>query len=345
MAFFTNKTKSHQLEFEKQLATREEWIAAKEHWESSGFNKTQIRNLRLGYYFEKLSQLVFGKIKQGKIDESLDLLGQFQQYVGSRSLKTSENGNRHEKRVAEFTKIISRLRYIIKSIQTNMVDATSHGELFLQKGNTINVAGIDYTIDESLNKPNAKIFICKNSAGKKFILKEALCQFDSMYSINGLYELINESNILESLNNKEGIVNFFGKFYHMTDDMIFVGSVLEYCGEKDLGEKLADLDGDIEKRKILFTGKIIHQLISTLQKIHASNIIHHDLAPANIMIDENDNAKIIDFGASHLGASLSNNEDLIEFGLGNYNLKPMFTPGYYNNNDKARVDKDSDVIL
>lgn len=46
--------------------------------------------------------------------------------------------------------------------------------------------------------------------------------------------------------------------------------------------------------------KYLNQILDALSYVHSQNILHLDIKPGNIMIDSNDNVKLIDFGASKL---------------------------------------------
>jgi serine/threonine-protein kinase len=57
----------------------------------------------------------------------------------------------------------------------------------------------------------------------------------------------------------------------------------------------------LEKEGILPEGivlKYIHQIGQALRFVHEKNILHLDIKPSNILIDKNDNARLIDFGVS-----------------------------------------------
>lgn len=41
------------------------------------------------------------------------------------------------------------------------------------------------------------------------------------------------------------------------------------------------------------------QIINGIEYIHKNNIVHRDLKPENLLLDENNNIKIIDFGLSN----------------------------------------------
>ncbi len=68
--------------------------------------------------------------------------------------------------------------------------------------------------------------------------------------------------------------------------------VMEYID----GRNLKDLIGKESQYKLDDALKIIKQVGNALHYIHSHNIIHLDVKPANILIDEAGNAKLIDFG-------------------------------------------------
>ncbi len=63
-----------------------------------------------------------------------------------------------------------------------------------------------------------------------------------------------------------------------------------------------DIDHYIKKNqskiKIYEKIKWAYQIANGLRFLHENDIIHCDLKPANILLDDNLNAKIIDFGIS-----------------------------------------------
>lgn len=52
---------------------------------------------------------------------------------------------------------------------------------------------------------------------------------------------------------------------------------------------------------------LMRQILSGMATAHAANIIHCDIKPANILINQNGDAKITDFGLSHLAHHKNNN--------------------------------------
>ena len=78
---------------------------------------------------------------------------------------------------------------------------------------------------------------------------------------------------------------------------------MEFYGEKNLKQIIADYKNKdllIEEDIISF---IIIQICLGLKEIHKNKLIHRDLTPDNIFIDENNNIKIGHFGISKIIAT------------------------------------------
>ena len=75
---------------------------------------------------------------------------------------------------------------------------------------------------------------------------------------------------------------------------------MEYGGESDLSKfikQYKDINSFIDEKII---ANIIIQICLALKEIHKNNLIHRDLTPDNIFIDNNNNIKIGDFGVSKI---------------------------------------------
>ncbi len=70
--------------------------------------------------------------------------------------------------------------------------------------------------------------------------------------------------------------------------------VMNYIDGQSLSVKV-NAEGPMSEAQAL---KYIRQVAEALKYVHANNRLHLDIKPANIMIDANDNAVLIDFGAS-----------------------------------------------
>lgn len=102
---------------------------------------------------------------------------------------------------------------------------------------------------------------------------------------------INEAKIQASLQhpNIVGLYSFFeqGDNYYMA---------LEYAEGKTLKDIIADTGPMPEAR----VRKILQQILDALQYAHGKGIIHRDIKPSNIMVNANDNIKIMDFGIARI---------------------------------------------
>jgi serine/threonine-protein kinase len=102
-------------------------------------------------------------------------------------------------------------------------------------------------------------------------------------------KLIKEAKILSDVHHPY-IVNVLDVFEENNTAYIAM-EYIEGHSLKDILEK----KGILPEEKAL---KYIHQIGQALQFVHNKNILHLDIKPSNILIDKNDNARLIDFGVS-----------------------------------------------
>lgn len=102
-------------------------------------------------------------------------------------------------------------------------------------------------------------------------------------------KLIKEAKILSDVSHPY-IVNVLEVFEENNTAYI----VMEYISGCSL-KYMLDTNGVLSENKVL---KYTHQIGEALQFVHTKSILHLDIKPSNILIDKNDNARLIDFGVS-----------------------------------------------
>lgn len=99
---------------------------------------------------------------------------------------------------------------------------------------------------------------------------------------------------------------FLTQFYATTEDNAGVYVALE-CGEKG---SLLDRIASVKKLKEPQACKIFCEILSALKYLHnTANIVHRDIKAENIVVDSNDDIRLIDFG---LSSFLKSNNELNE---------------------------------
>eukprot|EP00002_Diphylleia_rotans_P038746 TRINITY_DN8859_c0_g1_i1.p1 TRINITY_DN8859_c0_g1~~TRINITY_DN8859_c0_g1_i1.p1 ORF type:complete len:508 (-),score=92.25 TRINITY_DN8859_c0_g1_i1:341-1864(-) len=106
----------------------------------------------------------------------------------------------------------------------------------------------------------------------------------------------NEVSLLASLDSPY-IVKHITSF--TAGEVLYI--VMEFCRNGTLGDYIKSQSGKTLVER--FVWKALLQVLLGLQEIHARNIIHRDIKTLNILLDDDLNAKIADFGiARRLGA-------------------------------------------
>ena len=102
-------------------------------------------------------------------------------------------------------------------------------------------------------------------------------------------KLIEEANILSAVHHPH-IVNVLEVFEENNTAYI----VMEYIKGCSL-KYMLDKEGTLPENKVI---KYTHQIGNALDFVHKKNVVHLDIKPGNILIDGEDNARLIDFGVS-----------------------------------------------
>lgn len=137
----------------------------------------------------------------------------------------------------------------------------------------------DYKIIKNIRDDDKKQISIIELDNKKYILKKV-----KNSDANLINMLINEVNILHALESSNISPKFYKSNISDTDNYIII--------ELIKGKPIYQLKFEDNRQKISFMLK----LCAAIKKIHECGIVHCDLKPDNIMLDTNNEIKIIDFG-------------------------------------------------
>ncbi|XP_064641120.1 serine/threonine-protein kinase Chk1-like [Lineus longissimus] len=101
-------------------------------------------------------------------------------------------------------------------------------------------------------------------------------------------EAVRKETIIHKLQNHDNIIKFYG---HRTEDKIQY-LYLEYASGGELFDRIEPDSGMPE----VDAQRFFKQLMSGVEYLHTRGVAHRDLKPENLLLDENDNLKITDFG-------------------------------------------------
>jgi len=146
-------------------------------------------------------------------------------------------------------------------------------------------SSIDYILNDQIYENNDKtisIFKTHKTGSHNYIAVK-------VYNKKYLKVKYNYEYILMNKIKNEAIVNISS----CSEDKNYFYMEMEYCPKGDLAKCIGQNKSNLYSEKTI---KLIsRQLLSGLQMLHKNGIIHCNLKPSNILIDEYGNAKICDF--------------------------------------------------
>ena len=119
---------------------------------------------------------------------------------------------------------------------------------------------------------------------------------------------LREARILAQFSKYPGIVSIKELFYANNTGYM----VMEYLEGGTLRRFVDNNGGHLPVNKTL---ELMEPVISSMEEIHKAGLIHRDISPENIMLDNDGTIKVIDFGATK---KLSNKTEQIYFGKFGY---------------------------
>ncbi|MBE6598339.1 MAG: serine/threonine protein kinase [Ruminococcaceae bacterium] len=122
--------------------------------------------------------------------------------------------------------------------------------------------------------------------------KEISLQSSDMAQVysNGVRKFYDEAVTMSKLRNIPSIVGIFDFFYENNTAYI----VMEYIDGTAV-DKIVMNQGGLD---IDMTLTIYYPIIQALKRVHSAGILHRDISPSNIMLDDKFRARLIDFGSS-----------------------------------------------
>lgn len=145
--------------------------------------------------------------------------------------------------------------------------------------NNIDIESLDIIKDIIRNEDKIVSIVLYNE--NKCVLKKVIS--NNKLDINMLKNEVNLLNFLKVTNITPKII-----YYKFNDKDNYL--ITEYIEGKSINELLFNNN----REKVL----LILKIIDAVKVLHKYNIVHCDLKPSNIIIDVNNNIKIIDFGIS-----------------------------------------------
>ena len=180
-----------------------------------------------------------------------------------------------------------------------------------------------YRIEEMIGKGGmGAVYRARDTALDRLVAIKAL---NPELSANSefLKRFRQEAQIQAKLNHPN-IVGLFA----LTEEFGTHYMVMEYAPGRTLKEFINSIGPIPEKRAI----PILSQVLNALDFAHKRGIIHRDIKPSNIIVDSDDNVKILDFGI----ARVMGEQGLTRTGQ---NIGTV----YYMSPEQVRADKDIDA--
>lgn len=111
-------------------------------------------------------------------------------------------------------------------------------------------------------------------------------------------ELKLEINVLRMYSNHRNIATYYGAFFkpsnNRKDDRLWL--VMEFCGAGSITDLLKSTkSGSLSEEWICY---LCHEVLQGIGHLHANKVIHRDIKGQNILLTDNAEVKLVDFGVS-----------------------------------------------
>ena len=158
---------------------------------------------------------------------------------------------------------------------------------------SITINNCEYRIVEVLGGGVfSKVYkVRKNNDDKYYAIKEISIKEENEKNIN---DILREAQILSKFDCK-----YITKYYDSSRENKNFYILMEYCSGENLEIFLGKYKNSNKPLPQDLIYDIISQLCLGLKEIHDKNVVHRDIRPSNILINEDNKIKIADFGLSH----------------------------------------------
>lgn len=154
----------------------------------------------------------------------------------------------------------------------------------------------NYRINQRLGKgAQGSVFLVKHKGdGKEYVLKKIECNDETEAN-----KAFNEAKALNQLQHRYicGYKEFFVT-WDKEESAMFVCIVMDYYRMGDLDKALKQNRSSSKSLEELVLKKWFGQMLEAIIFVHQKNVIHRDLKPSNILVTEDLNISIGDFGVS-----------------------------------------------
>lgn len=133
-----------------------------------------------------------------------------------------------------------------------------------------------------------KSLIQREEGTTQVILKYA--DYGESFS-QGISDFLKEARVLARLTHHKAVAGIIDYFCENNTAYI----VMPYCEGKPLSDYIHDMGGRIDYQECI---KLLLPVMDALADIHREGVIHRDISPDNILITQNKDAVLLDFGSS-----------------------------------------------
>uniref|UniRef100_A0A0X3NI76 non-specific serine/threonine protein kinase n=1 Tax=Schistocephalus solidus TaxID=70667 RepID=A0A0X3NI76_SCHSO len=109
-------------------------------------------------------------------------------------------------------------------------------------------------------------------------------------------EILLEINTLRRLSNHRNIATYYGAFIKKTTPHDHLWLVMEYCGAGSVTDLVKSTRGQSLKED--WIAYISREILRGLSHLHTNRVIHRDIKGQNVLLTDNADVKLVDFGVS-----------------------------------------------